>query len=96
MVIRVGIIGLSTDPSAWATIAHYTPLTQKPLSDHYKLTAVCTSSKTSAIASAKAFGLPEDKAYDNAEAMARDKDVDLVTVSIKVWSMEIKARRGGC
>ena len=84
MVIRLGIIGLSTDPSAWATMAHIKPLTEKPLSDHYKLTALATSSKTTANAAAKTFGLPEEKAYDSAEALAQDEDVDMVTVSIKV------------
>lgn len=37
-----------------------------------------------ATAAAKAFGLPEDKAYDSAEAIANDPDVDMVTVSVKV------------
>lgn len=81
--IRLGIIGLSADKSAWATSAHVTPLQSAPLADEYSLTAVCTSSPESAKAAAKAYGLPEDKAYSSAEAIAEDPDVDMVVVSVK-------------
>ncbi|KAG8534391.1 uncharacterized protein KY384_001236 [Bacidia gigantensis] len=84
MVIRLGIIGLSAHPSAWATMAHIGPLSKEPLSDKYQLTAVATSSPDSAKAAAKAFGLPEDKAYSSLEAIAQDKDVDMIVVSVRV------------
>ena len=84
MVVRLGIVGLSVDPSAWATLAHVKPLTSKPLSDEYKIVAVATSRKETALAAAKAYGVAEDKAYGNAESLAKDPDVDMVTISIKV------------
>ena len=82
--IRVGIIGLSADKAAWAPRAHITPLTSDPISQHYKLTALGTSRPETAKAAAKAYGLPEDKAYSDAEAIAKDSDVDMVVVSVKV------------
>ena len=85
MVIRLGIIGLSADPQAWATMAHVAPIKNDgPLSSHYKLTAVATSSPETAKASAKAHGLPEEKGYSNPEDIANDPDVDMVVVSVKV------------
>lgn len=81
--IRLGIIGLSADKSAWATAAHLTPLQSAPLSDLYTLIAVGTSRPETAKAAAKAYGLPEDKAYSSAEAIANDPDVDMVVVSVK-------------
>ncbi|KAL8862253.1 MAG: hypothetical protein Q9178_001262 [Gyalolechia marmorata] len=85
MVIRLGIIGLSADPQAWATMAHVAPIKNNgPLSSHYKLTAVATSSLETAKASAKAHGLPEEKGYSNPQDIANDPDVDMVVVSVKV------------
>ncbi len=85
--IGVGIIGLSADPSAWATIAHSTPLKSAPLNEKFKLVAVGTSSSETAKKAAEAHGVSAEKAYSSAEAIAEDKDVDLVVVSVKVrWS----------
>lgn len=84
MVIRLGIIGLSADPSAWATAAHVAPLKGHPLSEHYKITAVATSSLETAKAAAKAHGIPVEKAYCTPEDVARDSDVDMIVVSVKV------------
>lgn len=81
--IRLGIIGLSADKSAWAAAAHVTPLQSAPLSDLYTLKAVGTSRPETAKAAAKAYGLSEDKAYSSAEAIANDADVDMVVVSVK-------------
>ena len=85
MVTRLGIIGLSADPAAWATMAHVNPIKEAgPLAEHYKLVAVSTSNPESAKASAKFFDLPVDKAYSSAEDISNDPDVDMVVVSVKV------------
>lgn len=85
MVVRLGIIGLSADQAAWATLAHVQAL--KPggsLADQYKLTALATSNPESAKAAAKAHGLPPEKAYSSPEDIANDPEVDMVVVSVKV------------
>ena len=84
MPIRLGIIGLSADKNAWATLAHLGPLKTAPLSDEYKLLALGTSSTESAKAAAESHGVEPDKAYSSAEEMAGDPDIDMVTVSVKV------------
>ena len=84
MTIHLGIIGLSADPSAWATVAHVGPLKSPALSDKYKIVALATSSPETAKASAKAHGIPENKAYHTADAIANDPDVDMIVVSVKV------------
>ncbi|KAL8740844.1 MAG: hypothetical protein Q9190_006495, partial [Brigantiaea leucoxantha] len=84
MVIGVGIIGLSADHMAWATLAHVNPLKAPDLSNHYTLTAVGTSSPESAQAAAKSHGIPVEKAYSKPEDLANDPDVDMVVVSVKV------------
>lgn len=81
--IGVGIIGLSADQSAWATSAHSSPLKSAPLNEKFKLVAVGTSSPESAKRAAEANGVSADKAYSSAEAIADDKDIDLVVVSVK-------------
>lgn len=85
MVIRIGIIGLSADQAAWATMAHVQPIKDGgSLAQHFKLTALQTSNPDSAKAAAEAHGLPPEKAYSNPEDIANDPDVDLVVVSVKV------------
>ncbi|KAL9066028.1 MAG: hypothetical protein Q9161_007818 [Pseudevernia consocians] len=81
--IGVGIIGLSADQSAWATSAHASPLKSAPLNEKFKLVAIGTSSPETAKKAAEAHGVSADKAYSSAEAIAEDKDVDLVVVSVK-------------
>ena len=83
MPIRLGIVGLSADKSAWAFSAHAAPLKSPALSDKYTIAAIATSSPESAKAAAKFHGVPEDKAYHSAEALAKDPDVDMVVVSVK-------------
>ncbi|KAL9128788.1 MAG: hypothetical protein Q9217_002597 [Psora testacea] len=83
MVIKLGIIGLSADPSAWATIAHVEPLKQKPLSEQYKLAAVATSSPETAKAAGLSQALPGSKTYSSAEDIANDEDVHMIVVSVK-------------
>lgn len=82
--IGVGIIGLSAEKSAWATAAHSAPLQSAPLNEKFKLVALGTSSPETAKKAADAHGISPDKAYSSAEAIANDRDVDLVVVSVKV------------
>ena len=82
--IHLGMIGLSADQSAWATATHGVPLKGEPLNKYYEITAVSTSTPETAKAAAKANGVPEKKAYSNPEDIAKDKDVDMVVVSVKV------------
>ena len=85
--IRVGLIGLSTSgspgkPGAWGILAHLPSLVNSP---HYKLVALANSSVESAKASIAAHELgPEVKAYGSAEDLSKDRDVDLVVVSVNV------------
>lgn len=91
MVTRVGIIGLSAEQSAWATLAHIQPIKEgEPLSEHFKLTALATSNPESAKAAAKAHGLSPEKGYSNPEDIANDPDVDLVVVSVKVHTLLVR------
>ena len=81
---RLGVIGLSASPTAWATAAHVGPLRSSPLSDDYTITALATSSPKTAIAAAEFHKIPSDKAYCSAEDIANDPDVDMVVVSVKL------------
>ena len=93
--IGVGIIGLSADRSAWATIAHSSPLRSAPLNEKFKLVAVGTSSPETAKKAAEAHGIEADKAYSSPEAIANDKNVDLVVVSVKVcWFISYRVEGG--
>ncbi|KAL8718460.1 MAG: hypothetical protein Q9225_004408 [Loekoesia sp. 1 TL-2023] len=94
MVTRLGIIGLSADQAAWATMAHVSPIKPGgPLADQYKLTALATSNPDSAKAAAKAHGLPLEKAYSNPEDIANDPDVDMVVVSVKLAMPALHAKK---
>ncbi|KAL8823815.1 MAG: hypothetical protein Q9191_005524 [Dirinaria sp. TL-2023a] len=84
VLTRVGIIGLSTDPTAWANLAHVDPLRSKPLSDHYELTAVATSSDKTAKAAAEYHKIPTTNAFHSAKGIAKSSDVDMVVVSVKL------------
>lgn len=85
MPIKLGIIGLSTSASSWIGAAHIVPLLNHPnLSGKYTLTALATSTPTSAAAAAEKWGLPSEKAYSSAADIATDPDVDLVVVGVKV------------
>jgi predicted dehydrogenase len=76
--IRVGIVG--ANPSrGFASIAHIPAL--KALPD-FEITAVCTTRQDSAEAAARHYGVP--LAFCDAEKLAQDPTVDLVTVSVKV------------
>jgi len=84
MPIKVGIIGLSTNPYSWISAAHILPLRNVPsLSSKYTVTALATSSSTTAAAAAEKWDLPSEKAYSTAADIAADPDVDLVVVGVK-------------
>jgi predicted dehydrogenase len=76
--IRVGIVG--ANPSrGFASIAHIPALQALP---DFEISAVCTTRQDSAEAAAKHYGVP--LAFCDAEKLAQDPNVDLVTVSVKV------------
>jgi predicted dehydrogenase len=76
--IRVGIVG--ANPSrGFASIAHIPAL--QALAD-FEISAVCTSRQDSADAAAEHYGVP--LAFCDAEKLAHDPNVDLVTVSVKI------------
>ncbi|KAF2801650.1 NAD(P)-binding protein [Mytilinidion resinicola] len=82
--IHIGIIGLSNGiymGGSWAGAAHHPYLTTSP---YYKITALQNSSIESAKAAASTFGLNDVACYGDPESIAKDPDVDLVAVSVKV------------
>ena len=78
--IKVGILGLSTKSSAWATLAHYPYLKS---SAYYKIVAVCNSSLQSSQAAISHFNLTDATPHDSWESLAQDPNVDLVVVSTR-------------
>ncbi|EXJ90846.1 hypothetical protein A1O1_03951 [Capronia coronata CBS 617.96] len=79
--IRVGIVGLSSKPGTWATLAHLPRLATSP---NYQIVALCNSTLESTKAAIKAHHLPEStKAYDSYDQLAADPDVDLYVVSTR-------------
>ncbi|KAE8137493.1 hypothetical protein BDV38DRAFT_87387 [Aspergillus pseudotamarii] len=82
--IRLGIVGLSADPSHCTNYIHKLPLTTTPLKERYEIAAVSMSSPEKAEAAAIAHGLPKESGYHSVESLAKDSDVDLVVVSVKV------------
>ncbi|KAF9880787.1 oxidoreductase family protein [Colletotrichum karsti] len=85
--IRVGIIGLSAKPAAfapgaWASTAFLPSIQNSP---EYTITALCNSSLDAARRSRDFHKLPETtKVYGDPEQLANDPDVDLVIVSVVV------------
>jgi predicted dehydrogenase len=80
--IRLGFIGLTASPGAWANIAHLPYLSQ---SSKYKIVALANSSVASAQAAIKSHNLsPDVKAYGSPVDIAADPDVDMVVVSVNV------------
>ncbi|VUC25113.1 unnamed protein product [Clonostachys rosea] len=87
-VTRVGLIGLTSTkpeglgPHAWAVFALLPIFLNSP---NYELVALCNSSVESARRAVEAHGLPSSvKTYGNPEDLAKDPDVDLVVVSVRV------------
>jgi predicted dehydrogenase len=82
--IRIGIVGLSSKPGAWATLAHLPRLIASP---NYEIVALCNSTLESTKAAIAAHNLPETtKAYDSYDDLAADPDVDLYVVSTRADS----------
>jgi predicted dehydrogenase len=80
--IRIGLIGLTATPGAWANSAHLPYLSQ---SSKYKIVALANSSVASAEAAIKEHKLPSNvKSYGSPTDIAADPDVDMVVVSVKV------------
>ncbi|MCM2677465.1 Gfo/Idh/MocA family oxidoreductase [Alkalicoccobacillus plakortidis] len=76
--LRVGIIGGSIN-NGWAKGTHIPVIEQL---DDLELKAVSTSNMKSAVKSADAFKAPY--AFENAEQLAKETNVDMVVVSINV------------
>ena len=76
-VLRVGLIGASAD-AGWARVSHVPAL--KAL-EGFELAAVATREQTSADAAAQAYGVPA--AFGDGLAMARNPDIDLVSVVVR-------------
>src|SRR5437879_13298038 len=77
--IRVGIIGANPD-RGWAAQAHIPAL--KSLSDDFEITALSTSRRESADASARLFDVPV--AFDNHQELVNSPNVDVVAITVKV------------
>lgn len=84
--IRTAIIGLSgTATTSWASAAHLPYLLSARGREKYQIVALCNSSVEAAKRAIEAFKLPPDtKAYGDPQAVADDKDIDLVVVSTRV------------
>ncbi len=74
--IRVGIIGASADPWAWASTAHVPALKALP---EFDLVAVASRNQSNAAAAAAAHGIA--RAYGDYAEMLRQPDIDFVCVS---------------
>ncbi|KAF4570110.1 transcription regulator gal80 [Pleurotus pulmonarius] len=85
--IRVGFIGLSS--TGWAAHALFPSLRTPAVRDLYTITALCTSSPTSAAAAAAHYGhrigsrIKPFHGPDGVKQLAFDREVDLVVVSVK-------------
>jgi predicted dehydrogenase len=87
MPIKLGVVGLSNNGAAWASLALIPPLFAPPLKDQYTLTALATRSAESAKTSADHFSTlagAQVKPYSGAAgAIAEDPDLDLIAISVK-------------
>ena len=87
--IRVGVIGLSVS-GGWGSVLVAPLLPPAPLASQYRLTAVCTRSAASAQATADKYSAQLGHAVSayhgpaGHEQLARDPDVDMVVVAVKV------------
>ncbi|KAJ8694680.1 hypothetical protein PTI98_007335 [Pleurotus ostreatus] len=88
--IRVGFIGLSC--TGWAAHALFPSLRAPSVRDLYTITALCTSSPTSAAAAAAHYGqligspIKHFHGPDGIKQLTSDPEVDLVVVSVKAPS----------
>lgn len=79
--LRVGIVGASAQGQGWAPLSHLPALAMLP---QFELAAVCTAHADSAAAAARKYGVPH--AYHDVATMAKDANLDLVSVVVKVPS----------
>lgn len=80
--IKIGLIGLTATPGAWANQAHLPYLSH---TSKYKIVALANSSVASAEAAIKEHNLPAHvKAYGSPADIAADPNVDMVVVSVSV------------
>lgn len=83
--LRTGFIGLSA--TGWAATALAPTLLQPALNDRYTLTAVSTTSKGSATASAAKYteelGHPVKAYFGDSSQIASDPEVDFVAIAVK-------------
>lgn len=77
-ILRVGIVGANAE-RGWAKEAHVPALQKLP---GLKLSAISTRSEKSARAAAMAFGA--EHWYDDAFAMVKSDEVDIVSICVKV------------
>ncbi|KAM0262140.1 hypothetical protein ACHAQJ_001883 [Trichoderma viride] len=84
--IRTAIIGLSgSATTSWASSAHLPYLLSARGRERYQIVALCNSSVEAAKRAIEVFKLPPGtKAYGDPQAVADDKDIDLVVVSTRV------------
>ncbi|RFU74812.1 oxidoreductase family [Trichoderma arundinaceum] len=84
--IRTAIVGLSASAiTSWASAAHLPYLLSARGREKYQIVALCNSSVEAAKRAIELFKLPpETKAYGDPQALADDKDVELVVVSTRV------------
>ena len=80
-LIRVGLVGASVTEgsSGWGSGAHIPALKSVP---GYQIKAVCTAHEATAKASAAAFGA--ELAFHDFDAMIANKDLDLISVVVRV------------
>jgi predicted dehydrogenase len=83
-MINVGIVGLSASDAAWVSRSHASALQKPPLSETYRLIAVATTSKETALASAERWAVSPAKAYTLASQLVADPDVDLAVIGVKL------------
>lgn len=86
--IRIALVGLTTNPSssvtAWLNNVHLPYLLSSP---HYTIAAVLCTTLDKVHAAISYFKLPAStKAYSSAEDLAKDPDIDLVSVVVKAPS----------
>ncbi|KAF2795032.1 NAD-binding Rossmann fold oxidoreductase family protein [Melanomma pulvis-pyrius CBS 109.77] len=77
---RIGLIGLSAKGS-WASRSHIHYLAD---THYYKITALQNSTKASAKEAAEQFSLSDAATYGDPSDIAKDANVDIVAISVKV------------
>ena len=79
--LRVGIVGADASGQGWAPLSHLPALKMLP---QIELAAVCTAHADTAAAAAAKYGVA--RAFHDYNAMFAERDIDLVSVVVKVPS----------